>query len=208
RILLFGATGASGQQILTQALASGFAVTAFVRNPAKVQTANANLTVVRGDVRDADAVRAAVAGHDAVLCALGAPARDRSGLRATGTVNIVRAMRAHGVRRLVVQSSHGIGDSAVGLPWWMRWLLVPLYLANAFADHEAQEAAVRSSELDWTLVRPPHLTDGPLSGEVGHGYPMELPLPSTKISRADVAQFMLEQLDAPGYIRRTVAIAA
>jgi len=159
RLALFGATGGTGAMVLRHALDADHHVTALVRSPDKLATAHPNLDVVHGSVMDHDRVMQTLRGVDAVICVLGAPARSTDRLRERGTARIVSAMQEAGIRRLVVQSSHGIGETAHELPWLMRWLVVPLYLKRAFADHERQEAVVHASGLDWTLVRPPHLSD-------------------------------------------------
>ena len=111
KLIVFGATGGTGQHLVKQALAQGHMVTAFVRNPAKFGVSHPGLRIVQGDVLDAASVEQAVSGHDAVLAALGAPARDTNKVRSEGTRNIISAMEKTGVRRLVCQTSLGYGDS-------------------------------------------------------------------------------------------------
>jgi uncharacterized protein YbjT (DUF2867 family) len=157
KLLVFGSTGGTGRELVRQALEQGHRVTAYARDPAKVgEASHAGLQVVCGDVLDPVAVENAVPGHDAVLCAIGAGA-GRTSLREDGTRNIVRAMESAGVRRLVCQSSLGIGDSRANLGFVTKYVIVPAFLRHAFADHERQEAVVKESALDWTIVRPPHL---------------------------------------------------
>lgn len=208
RIVLFGATGATGRLVLDRALAAGHSVTACVRDPARLPLEHPRLTVRATDALDADAVARAIEGHDVVISTLGAPPRSRALVRTRSHVNIVRGMRAHGVERLISMSSMGIAESFVAMPWSMKWLVEPLYLGRAFRDHEGQEAAIASSEMDWTIVRPPHLTDAPATGSVQHGFPNEGRPPSMAISRADVAGFLLDQVDSGRYSRRVVSISA
>ena len=158
RVLIFGATGGTGRQLISQARDRGHTVTAFARDPAALE--GDGVRVVRGDALDADAVARAIPDHDAVLCALGRPAARPGRVRSRGTQNIVRAMQASGTRRLVCQSALGIGGTRRQLPPRYRWLLVPLLLRPTFAEHERQEAVVRDSGLDWTIVRAGALTDG------------------------------------------------
>ncbi len=198
-LVIFGATGGAGRALVQQALAQGHPVTAFVRDPARLDIQDTRLKIHVGDATDLAAVRAAVSGHDAVICALGVPARSRSGLRARGTECIVAAMQAVGVRRLIVLSSHGVAETREELPAFLRYIVVPLYLSRVFADHEAQEQVVRGSNLDWTLVRPPHLTNGPATGDFHRGVTAGTRT-KMKISRADVAAFMLAQLDADRWL--------
>lgn len=207
-ILLFGATGGTGRHLLTAALEAGHHVTALVRHADRVGVRHERLRVVVGDATDASWVDALVAGKDAVLSALGAPAVRRTRVREEATREQVAAMTRHGVRRLISLSSHGVGDSASTLPWLMRWVVVPFYLRGVFADHDAQEALVRASDLDWTLVRPTHLSDGPATGAYHVGF-HELPRGSrVAVSRADVAAFMLGQLEDRTYLRQPVSITS
>lgn len=124
-----------------------------------------------------------------------------------GTRNIVQAMEKHGVKRLICESSLGVGDSKGRLGIFYNLILVPLLLRGLFADKEAQEAIIRASSLDWVIVRPTSLTNGPHKGiyraglEIGHWFR------PTTISRADVADFMLKQLTDDTYLRKTPGVA-
>ena len=170
--------------------------------------AHPNLAVVQGSVFDRNAVEQTVRGADAVICALGAPPRDKGRLRERGTQVVVDAMVAAGVRRLVVQSSHGIAETSSELPWFMRWVIVPFYLKGVFADHERQEEVVRASDLGWTLVRPPHLSDGPPATEVAYGPSYDPARMTMSIARTDVARLMLEMASDPSHVRKTLVVAA
>lgn len=159
-ILVFGAGGATGQWLVDQALQQGHRLTAFVRTPTTWPSDAPGLTVVRGDVRDADAVEAAVEGRDAVVCALGAatPVR-RDPALVEGIRNIVAAMERKGVRRLVYLSFLGVHEGRTQLSALGRWVIAPLLMRNVVADHEAKERIIRASPLDWVIVRPPRLTN-------------------------------------------------
>jgi putative NADH-flavin reductase len=201
KLLVFGSTGGTGRELVRQALSQGHEVTAFARDTTKLELDHDRVTVVPGDVTDAAAVRGAVPGHDAVLCALGAPALVRTTVRTDGTRNIVAAMEDAGVRRLVCQSSLGVGDSlAVPMPRYVR-LVFPLVLRRAFADHEGQEHLIRQSRLDWTIVRPTKMVDGERTGAYRHGLTDTTEKVKVKVSRADVADFMLRQLTDDSYLR-------
>lgn len=208
KLVIFGATGGTGRAAVSQALAAGHHVTAFVRSPDKLGMTHERLRLCVGDIFDQDAVRAAVAGQDAVLCFLGAPAASRDRIRERGTEAIVAAMQHAGIERIVCLSSHGIADTFHELPWVMRWFVVPLFLRRAFDDHEAQEAVVHGSQLDWTLVRPPHLHDGPRATEVAHGPAFDPASMTMKVAREDVAGFMLQQAVSGGHIQETVVVSA
>jgi putative NADH-flavin reductase len=207
RILVFGSTGGTGRELLTQAVDQGHDVVAYARNPAKLEgMSHARLEVVRGDVLDQDGVERAVVGHDAVLCAVGAGPK-RTTLREDATRNIVNSMEKAGVRRLICLSSLGVGDSRSNLPFSTKYVIVGIFLRHAFADHERQEAIVKGSSLDWTIVRPPHLKDGPRTGTYRHGFAATDTQIEGEISRADVADFMLKQLAEKTYLHQTPGVS-
>jgi putative NADH-flavin reductase len=207
KLLIFGSTGGTGRELLKQSLDQGHDVVAIARNVERLDDVNhASLQLVRGDVLDPTSVESAVAGHDAVMCAIGAGA-ERTTLREDGTRNIVKAMENAGVRRLVCLSSLGVGDSHANLPFFTKYIIVGIFLRHAFADHERQEAIVRRSSLDWTIVRPPHLTDGPRTGAYRHGFSTTDRQIKGKISRADVAEFMVKQLTDATYLHQTPGVS-
>ena len=205
KAVVFGATGSVGRHIVEQGLGRGHEVTAFVREPSRLGVAHERLTVFRGDVLDGASVEAAVRGQEAVLCSIGAGRK--GGVRSEGTGNIVRAMEGAGVRRLVCQSTLGAGESRGNLDFFWRHVMFGFLLRDAFADHEQQEAYVRGSALDWTIVRPAAFTDGGRTGEYRHGFPPTKKGLKLKISRADVAGFMLDQLANDVYLRQTPGLS-
>ena len=205
RVVIFGSTGTIGRQLVEQALADGCYVTAFARNPKSMGMAHERLEVVKGDVLDSVAVERAVRGQDAVLCALGAGRK--GGVRAAGTRNIVRAMEATGVRRLICQTTLGVGDSYGTLNFFWKHLMFGLFLREAFHDHERQEEHIKNSTLEWTIVRPGAFTDGNRTGSYQHGFPGTERGLALKISRADVADFMLRQLRDLTYLRATPGLS-
>lgn len=204
-IIIFGATGSVGRHLVDQALAQGYNVTAFARHPVASDHVHRNLTWHAGDVLDADAVDAAVAGHDAVLIALGAGRK--GGVRAAGTKNVIDAMARHGVKRLVCETTLGAGDSRDVLNFFWKRLMFGLLLRPAYADHQLQEASIRDSGLDWVIVRPAAFTDGPATGAYREGFPATEKGLTFKISRADVAEFMLRQLTDDTWLRRTPGLS-
>lgn len=207
RVLVFGATGGTGRQLVRQALRRGHAVIAFARRPDAVPDRDARLTIVQGDVLDPRAVDQAVAGADAVLSALGTPPWSPGRVLSGGTQNIVVAMQRRRVYRLVCQTSLGIGDSKGELGWPYNYILIPLLLRRAFAEKERQERQVQESGLDWILVRPGTLTNGRATGRIWAWLPGEPHPKLPVISRADVAGFMLDQLASATYLRKAVGIA-
>lgn len=205
KVLVFGATGSVGRHVVEQGLERGHEVTAFVRDPSGLEVAHEGLTVFRGDVLDVASVERAVQGQEAVLCSIGAGRK--GGVRSEGTRNIVRAMEGACVRRLVCQTTLGAGESSGNLNFFWKHVVFGLLLRGAFADHEQQEAHVRASDLDWTIVRPAAFTDGGRTGEYRHGFPPSKKGLGLKISRADVADFMLDQLTEGTYLRQAPGLS-
>ena len=204
-VIIFGATGSVGRHLVEQSLRDGHTVTAFARDPSVLELTHANLTHRAGDVLDAAAVQAAIAGHDAVMVALGAGRK--GAVRAAGTRNVIAGMTRHGLRRLVCASTLGVGDSYPALNFFWKRIMFGLLLRDAFADHQAQEDAIRESGLDWVIVRPGAYTDGPATGVYKSGFaPAEKNI-ALKISRADVARFMLEQLTGTTWLRRAPGLS-
>ncbi len=204
---IFGSTGGTGRQLVTQALDEGHEVTAFARSPEKLDKKHEKLQVVQGDVLDSASVERAIHGQDVVLCTLGLPPLGKGNLRANGTKNIIHAMEKTGVKRLICQSSVGIGDSRDTLPFLMKYLIIPFMLRRVFADHEIQENYIKESQLDWIIVRPAALTDGELTGFYQQGYSADNKTVTHKISRADTADFMLKQLADNNFLRKTPSIS-
>jgi putative NADH-flavin reductase len=207
RVIVFGASGATGRQLVGQALADGHEVTAFVRNASRLDTRSGRLTVVVGDVAEVTVVASAVDGHDGVLCALGAatPLR-RDATLVEGLRHIVCAMEQSGVRRLVYLSFLGVREGRSQLSVVGRYLVAPLLLRNVVADHEAKERIIRLSSLDWVIVRPPRLTNGVRRGSYRSGVDVRATSIVPWISRADLAEFMLRQLTQDTYVRKSPAV--
>lgn len=205
KILIFGSTGSIGRELIKQALEKGYVVTAFARNPVKVALDHAALTVAQGDVLNRASLGTVVPGHEAVLCSLGAGLKGK--VRSEGTRNIVRAMEKAGVRRLICQSTLGVGDSWGNLSAYWKYIMFGLLLRRAYADHVSQENYVKQSHLDWIIVRPAAFTNGPRTGEYRHGFPGTDKTLTLKISRADVADFMLNQLVCDTYLRKTPGLS-
>jgi putative NADH-flavin reductase len=207
RIIVFGASGKTGREIIQQGLERGHDVTAFVRNPVKLKISHERLSVVRGDVMDAASVNAAMAGHDAVLFAVGHRRYfGPSNILSRGTQNVVNAMKTHGVRRIVVESALGVGDSTGRLGVYYTLFVIPFILPFYWHDKGRQERAVRESGLEWVIVRPGQLTNGRKRGQYRHGPKVGNYLWSVSIARADVADFMLNQIGETPYLRTAVAM--
>jgi len=214
KVLVLGATGGSGRAAVEALLAQGHEVSALVRR------ADADLPqgarIIQGDALRAEDVGAAVAGQDAVIVTLGirentlrvrllGPAHTPLDVRSRGTRHVIAAMRAHGVKRLVVQTSYGVGATRDRLSVLDK-LFFALLIAPQIADTEQQERAVRESGLDWLLIQPVHLTDGPeadlplasATGEVG----------ALKVSRKSVGRFLASAATDGRYVHQSLALSS
>ncbi len=202
RLLIIGATGGTGRELVSQALAQGFRVTALARNPSRLQLEHPRLTVVRGDVLDKPTLESAMAGQDAVLSALGHkrffyPTR----ILSEGTRNVLSAMEKHNVQRFVCETALGIGRSAFRMGLYYTFFVIPVILPFYFWDKTRQERIIARSRAVWTIVRPGALTNGRKRGQYREGEKVGNYLTTVRISRADVAGFMLDQLRSDTYLR-------
>jgi uncharacterized protein YbjT (DUF2867 family) len=202
RIALFGATGGTGMQVLEQALAAGHSIQALARDPGKLAP-HEGLSVMQGDVLDQAATDACVEGTDAVICVLGTKPGNEP-VEAAGTGRILAAMDKHGVRRLIAVSSMGVGDSIDQINFAFR-VIMNLTLKRIMQAKAEQERLIMASDTDWTIVRPGGLTDGPRTDRYQAG--TEKSIKATRVSRADVADFVLKQLADDTYVRQAPAVS-
>jgi putative NADH-flavin reductase len=202
RLTIFGATGRTGRVVVEQALRHGHAITAFTRDPAQLPR-RPQLRAVAGDVLNPAAIGEAIEGAQAIISTLG---RRRRGLDVCteGIRTILSTMAGSAPRRLIILSNYGVAESRHRSAYVaVSWLLERAVLS----DKEHMEALVRNSEAEWTLVRAPVLTNGPQTGGYRTGTDLRLGFTS-RVSRADLAQFMLAQLDNDTNLRRAVAITS
>ena len=210
RVTVFGATGAIGSHVVRQALDRGFAVTAVVRDPARLVVRHSALQVTTvSTLDDADALAPLVRGSDAVLSGVGPRGRHDGPVASTATRAILSAMHAEGVHRLVAVSAAPVGPTPDGDSFVNRRIVLPAIsalLKDLYADLRAMEDAMANSPAQWTVVRPPKLVNKALTGRyrtavgsnVARGY---------TISRADVAHAMLAAVGDPATIHRAIGIA-
>ena len=207
KILVIGAAGATGEEVVAQALQKGHEVTALVHT-AETYEAPLKVRVVAGDVLNPTTLEKAMPGQEAVIDALGGhtPWKD-TGLEKDAARNVIESMKKNGVKRLLVVSAIGVGETKDLVPGWYEKLIMPTLLRGAMKDKEQMEPEVEASGLEWTIVRPGHLVNGertgvvrtfePGTGETAH-----------KITRADVAAFLLEALVDGKYVGEAVNIAS
>ena len=206
KVLVIGAAGKTGIEVVNRALAAGHQVTAFVHKAADAHLP-ANVCIVEGDATNATALENAVEAQDAVIDALGGktPYKETT-LEATTARNAIAAMRKLGVRRLIVTSMLGEGDSRANAPFFYERLLMPTFLHGATPDKAAMEAEVKATDLDWIILRPAILTDGEATGNV-RIFSADTSEKAHKISRADLAEFIVQQLTSDTCLHQAVTIA-
>jgi putative NADH-flavin reductase len=210
KIIVFGASGITGTHIVTQALNQGYLVTAFVRNTSKIKIQHSNLHIVQGDIMNIETVASAILGQDAVICCIGTEAFKDGTVRSDATKNILVAMEKTCVKRFICQTSLGVGDSRVSfkrLPFFVRIFIVPLLIQKALEDHERQENYIKTSNTDWTIVRPAGLYNTALTKNYRHGFAYDDKTIRMKISRADIAHFILQEVALLTYLHKTVGVS-
>ena len=208
KILVVGASQGTGALAVKAALAKGHSVTAFSRTPSKLDVSHPALTKLAGDFHDAASVRGAVAGHDAVIiCAspssLGA-IKDKPDYFSRGTRYCIDAMKELGVKRLVVLTAHGVGETKRAASWFQRTFLIDRLLKGFFLDHDVQERMTKESGLDFVIARPTRLTNGPAKGK--YVRTEEIVSVPGSISRADVADFLVEACEDAKWIGKGVQL--
>ena len=205
KVLIIGATGATGRVLMREALEQGHEVTALARNPSALAPEDHRPRVLQGNALNASEVAAAVAGQDAVLSALGTRSSRPTTLFSQSTHNLISAMNKHGVRRLICITGIGAGDSKGHVGFLYDRIMLPFVVKNIYEDKNRQEEAIKQSDLDWVIVRPARLTDEAAKGEyrvyLGGSYTAKT------ISRADVAAFMLAQLTDDTYVHKMPVIS-
>ena len=206
-ILIFGATGGTGQELVRQSLEKGYGVSVFVRKDAsKLGDLASKVTTYVGDVLDLISVKAAMVGQDAVLVALGTIPGKKNQVLSIGTKNIIDAMQDNQVKRLIVETGAGLLENKEALPamWRLTFNMPPM--STMFKDKIIQEQAVRDSGLSWTIIRPVNLTNGPLTTDYLSGEIIELKLSST-VSRANAANLMVKQIESTGSTGKALLIS-
>ncbi len=205
KVVIFGATGQTGQLLTRRCIAEGHEVTAFARDPARLTIQGAR--VMQGDVLEAAAVDGAVAGQQAVLIALGTASRGLPPVLPIGIRHILDAMERHGVRRIVVLSAAGaLHEPAGTVLGGVGLALARAVIPSVYREHRGMLEELRTRALDWIAVRPVLLTNGPRTGRyrvASEG----IPRGGYRISRADVADFMIHQLTSDEFVRKMPAIA-
>jgi putative NADH-flavin reductase len=207
KLVVIGASQGTGKATVTEALARGHQVVAVSRHPATLGLEHANLKKLAADVVAPLTLKGIFDGADAVIIALGSKLgalRKDPTIMSRGTAYVMTEMRNAGVKKLVVLSSDGTGDSVVHFGFLLRVVVRNGLLRGPFADHDRQEAIVRASNLDWTIARPTRLTDGPAK----HAYQKTTDLTKVPsfISRADTAHFMVDAAESGSWVGKAVCL--
>lgn len=207
KLAIFGATGRTGQHLLQQALEAGHQVTILARDPAKVTVKHDRLRVVKGSVADAACVDQVITGADAVLSVLGPTSNEPTFEISRGTQYLIQSMKKNGIKRLVISAGAGVGDPGDSPKLFNKLINVLLKATakNVYEDMLRTVAQVRESGLDWTVVRVPMLTDAPKTGQVKVGMVGKGMGP--RITRADMAEYMLRQVQSDQQLRKAPAIS-
>jgi putative NADH-flavin reductase len=206
KLVVLGATGGTGLELVRQAILQGHAVTALVRSPGGLKRFSDRINVCRGDLLNSEDLEHAIQGHDAVLSAFGPRfpiSKQDTDLLQRFAAALTGAMPRAGVRRAVVESVAFLFKDSMVPP---TYLFGRLFFPTVVADASAMERVFKESGLDWTMVRPPQLTDKPYTGKyrVRGG---SLPIFGFKISRADVADFMIKAAGDPSSIHKIIGVS-
>lgn len=207
KLLVCGANGGVGRQVVEQSLAAGHAVRAVVRNPAIFDLKHDNLEVVRGDVLDLASIQPYFAGEDAVISAIGANSLKPTTLYSAGVANIIKGMKGGGVERLTCISAAPL-EVGKEIPFFekilFRLLLRPIF-RNPYADNRRMEDEVEASKLEWTIIRAPRMTNGPHTGR--YKVALNKHLSAMGLSRADIADYIVKHLGDRAAYRARVELA-
>jgi len=207
-ILVVGASQGCGALSVKEALTRGHSVTAMSRHPEKLSLSHDALTRYPGDFHQRDSVENAVKGHDAVIITASVSKLSDFKMNpdyfSLGTKYVIEAMKENGVQKLIVLSAFGTGESRRLMGFIEKKLVVSWLLRRPFEDHERQEQLVKESGLDWTIARPTRLTDGP--GRKRYKAETEMERVPSTISRADVADFMIDAVENDTWLRRAVQL--
>lgn len=206
KFVVLGATGGTGFEIVRQAIEHGHSVTAFVRSPERLKPFGNRITVKQGDLLNPAELAKAISGHDAILSGFGPRvpiAKTDANLLRNFATALTTAMNHSGVRRAVIVSTAFLFKDSIVPP---TYLFGRLFFPGVVVDASAMEQIFMQSGLDWTIVRPPQLTDKPFTGKyrvrTGH-----LPRFGFNISRADVAHSFLKTVEDPTSIRKIVGVS-
>lgn len=208
KVVVFGATGPTGLLIVQQALDDGHSVKAFVRTPSKMTVAGKNLEIVRGDIYDKDSVEKAVEGCDGVICTVGVPYTLKPvSIYSTAARYIISGMEKHQLRRFIAITSGGTYPGRdPNNPFFFERILKPIF-HTLYDDMREMEQIMMATDLEWTILRPPRLLDKPRTGKIRIGVDRFALKGGSTISRADLADVAVRELESDEHIKKAIAVA-
>jgi len=216
RILLLGATGRTGKEVMIQALDRGHHISALVRDRRRIEIEHPHLTVLEGDTRLPSDLNRAIKGCKAVISCLNisrtsdfpwSPLRTPENFLSLTMRSLINSCKENGVKRLLFTSAWGVGDSRPYTPGWFAWFIDNSNLSAAYMEHERQEALVKNSGLDWTIIRPVGLVNRMKSSPVKYIFNNE-GKPALTISRRDTAGFILDSLEDTAFYQTIPVISS
>lgn len=205
KVVIFGASGKTGTLVIEEALSSGYDVIAYVRTKESIKSVHPNLKVAVGQLNEKDKLKSAIIGSDACISTLGGASMTKHSPQIMeGIDNIISIMEEVNVRRFIYMSSIGAGNSRYCMPQPIRFFIADLMLRVPLADHTVNENRIIQSQLEWTVIRPGGLTDGPKRENLKHGSEETKLKGNLSISRSSVATFILNQLSSRNYLNKSV----
>lgn len=208
-ITIFGGTGPTGLLVIQKALSSGHTVTAFARTPSKITIQHHNLSIVEGALTDIDKIETVVRNADAVISLLGPTGKSQGLAISNGLKNIINAMQKGGIKRLIATATPSYKDANDRFQFGFAFgvFMVKSLLGDTYHDIAATGEQIATSQLDWTIVRLPMLSNAPSKGKLNIGYTGDGKVKLFSLTRADLADFLIQQLDDKTYVRKAPVIS-
>lgn len=202
KVTIFGGTGATGLLVIEKALSAGHRVTAFARTPSKISIQHSNLTVIAGELIDKEKIETAVKGADAVISVLGPTGKSKGLVISNGIKNIIGAMQKHGVKRLIATATPSYKDTNDKFQFGFAFgvFMVKTLLKDTYRDIVKTGEQIAKSELDWTIVRLPMLSNNPPKEKLNIGYTGNGQIKLFSLTRTNLADFLIKQLDDETYL--------
>lgn len=209
KVTIFGGTGTTGLLVIQKALSAGHNVTAFARTPSKISIQHSNLSIIAGGLTDTDKIETAVKDADAVISVLGPTGKSKGLVISNGIKNIITAMKKHGVRRLIATATPSYKDSNDKFQFGFAFgvLMVKALLKDTYQDIVETGEQIARSQLDWTIVRLPMLSNSPSKGKLNIGYTGDGKVKLFSLTRTDLADFLIKQLDDKNYFQQAPVIS-
>lgn len=209
KVTIFGGTGATGQLVIQKALSAGYSVNAYARTPSKISIQHPNLSIAEGDLTDIDKIEASVTGADAVISLLGPSGKSKGLVISSGIKNIINAMQKVGVKRLIATAtpSYKDGNDKFQFGFAFGIFMVKVLLKDTYQDIVETGEQISKSQLDWTIVRLPMLSNSSSRSKLNIGYTGDGKVKLFSLTRTDLADFLIQQLDDKTYLRQAPVIS-